>query len=542
MSPLLLFLAACGTPDPDATSGDQVVPVDLTPREMLIRASVDVRGIHPSEEDLAAFEADPSDAHYEQYVDAWLHEDRFLDRMEEVWNGVLRTRTGDTYFDPNDAGLGSLDSRDVADSLGEEPLQLVREIVANDEPWSQIVLADHTMGNAVTAAMWGQTLTGDPNGWSRATYNDGRPMAGVLSSTTLWQRYPSASSNANRHRANNVSRMFLCDDYLSRPVEFSRSDVEAATTEELEDVIRTNPTCVGCHSSLDPLAAHFFGFWWEKDETLAARTRYYAEDENDWQSYAGRAPNYYGQPTSGLRDLAQHLADDPRFTDCAVRTMWQGIQQREATDDDWGDLADFESDFAAGGYTMRALVKSIVTSDTYKHPVDSATISSVKMVSPQQLRDIVAEKTGYEWTFDGRPGLSVNDLGLPVLMGGTDGRYVVDRNTQPTVSAMFVQERLSQAAGYRVAASDLAGETVSAPVLLKYVGVMDTPDANRQGFEDQVRFLYLHLTGIPLAADAPEVDECIDLWKQIFSVTSSPTSAWSGVIAAVLRDPRLLFY
>ncbi len=540
MSPLLLLLSACGTPE--GAAGPGVVAVDLSPREMLIRASVDLRGIHPSEADLAAYEADPTDAHYAQLIDGYLHDDRFLDRMEEVWNGVLRTRTGQTYFDPNEAGLGDLDTRDVADALGEEPLQLVRYIIQNDHPWTDLVLSPHTMGNSVTAAMWDQTLTGDPAGWSPATYNDGRPTAGVLSSTTLWQRYPSAGSNANRHRANNLSRMFLCDDYLTRPVEFSRSEVEATTTEELENVIRTNPTCVGCHSSLDPLAAHFYGFWWEKDETLAARTRYVPGDEGTWASYAGRAPNYFGTPTTGLRDMAERLAADPRYIDCAVKTTFEALEQREVDDDDWTDLATFERDFTAGGFTMRALVKSIVTSDTYKNPVDSETRSSVKTVSPEQLRDIIVDKTGYDWTFDERPGLVTNDMGLPVLLGGTDSLYVTARNYAPSVSSMFVQERLAQAAGYRVAASDLAGETAANPVLLTYVKVTDTPDTNQKAFEDQIRSLYLVLTGIPLAADAEEVDECLDLWKSIFSVTSSPTSAWSGVIAAVLRDPRLLFY
>lgn len=536
----LAFLAACDTPVESQIPG--AVVVDLTPREMLIRLSVDLRGVHPSEADLASFESAPTDVAYEGYADTWMRDDRFLDRMEELWNLTFRTRTGDVYFDPNEAGLGGMDTRDVADSIGEEPLQLARYLIANDLPWTDILLADHTMADETLAAMWGLDRQGEGD-WVPAYYRDGRPMAGVLSMTTTWQRYPSAGSNANRHRANNLSRMFLCDDYLSRPVEFSRADVEAATTEELEDVIRTNPTCVGCHSSLDPLAAHFYGFWWDKEEeTLASRTRYYAGDEGVWQSYAGRAPNYYGTPTAGLRDLAERIAADSRFRDCTVKTMFEAISQREATDADWSEMQAHRAAFEAGGLRMKPLIKSIVTAEGYKNPVDTETISSVKMVSPEQLRTIVADKTTYEWDFEGRSGLGTNDLGLPVLMGGVDSRYVTDRNFQPTVSAMFVQERLAQVAGYRIAASDLAGSTASAPILLQYVAVTDTPDANADAFAEQVRFLYLHLTGIPLAAGAPEVQEGVDLWKQVFSVTSSPTSSWAAVIAAVLRDPNLLFY
>ena len=82
MIPFLL-LAACDQ-DPAAADSIDAVAVDLSPREMLIRLSVDLRGIHPSEADLAAFEADASDVAYERYVDAWMADERFLGRMVQT--------------------------------------------------------------------------------------------------------------------------------------------------------------------------------------------------------------------------------------------------------------------------------------------------------------------------------------------------------------------------------------------------------------------------------------------------------------------------
>jgi len=39
-------------------------------------------------------------------------------------------------------------------------------------------------------------------------------------------RYPSMGGNANRHRANAVSRTLLCDDYLARPIVLNRPAVD----------------------------------------------------------------------------------------------------------------------------------------------------------------------------------------------------------------------------------------------------------------------------------------------------------------------------
>jgi ATPase subunit of ABC transporter with duplicated ATPase domains len=75
----------------------------------------------------------------------------------------------------------------------------------------------------------------------------------------MWWRYPSNGSNYHRGRANAVSRIFLCSDYLSRPVIFPR-DLDLTDEELVLNAIRTNPACVNCHVSLDPLASYLSGF------------------------------------------------------------------------------------------------------------------------------------------------------------------------------------------------------------------------------------------------------------------------------------------
>lgn len=542
MQSLLLALSLAGCGQPEAPADELLL---LSPREQLIRLSVDLRGTHPSEEELLAIEANP--ALYEDFADRYLQSTAFLDRLEEVFDLTYRTRTGETYLDPLELGVGGVSDEQIADSVADEPLRLIRHIVENDLPWTELVLADYTMADPIVAAMWDLDRQSDTEGWTTARYRDGRPHAGVLSMTTMWLRYPSAGANANRHRANNLSRVLLCDDYLARPVSFSRSQIDALTSGDPEDVIRDTATCQSCHSSLDPLAAHFYGFWWEVEGDAPTQMLYRPEDEELWRDYAGREPGYLGRPTANLRELAEMIAEDERFTSCAVQQVFEGFTQRSITAEDWEELATHKAAFEDSGLVMRELVRSVVTSRSYRaakvsDPALAERVPTVHTVSPAQLASIFEGITGYRWTFDGRDGLARNAMGLGVLAGGTDGRYVTTPNHDPSVGLVFIQERLAQSAARNIAAHDLDPARTDDAVMLNFVTALDTPESNPDAFEAQIRDLYLRVRGLPLANEADEPARLAALWKQLYSVEGSAEGAWAGVLSVILRDPRILFY
>lgn len=536
----LLLLAGCAETAPEEAS-----PFErLENRRQLIRLSVDLRGVHPSEEELLSFQE--NDARYEEYVDLWLEDPRFVDRMKEIFNERYLVRTGDTYFDPQDRGLENISDRVMADQMAEEPLALLEYILAEDLPYSTIVTAAHSMATPALAQMWGMDYPADATGWQPATYRDGRPHAGMLSMTTVWSRYPSMGGNANRHRANAISKMFLCDDYLSRPIVLNRAAVDQLTVDP-ENAIRDNPTCQTCHSSLDPLSAHLFGFFTYDEADGIERTVYLPENEEAWRYYAAKPPGYYGRPTESLVDLGESLARDQRFVDCAVETVFEGLTQRDVTNDDWTELSPHANAFAAQGQSLKALARSVVTSEAYRagavlDPETDERVATVKTVSPAQLETIVADITGFTWTFRGRKGLSTNDRGLNVLLGGIDSQFIVRRSYTPSVGGVFAQERLAQAAGHWVAQHDLDPAREGDARLLRYVTVEDTPESAPDAFRGQIHQLYLEITGVPLPADATEPDQLMALWKQQHSVEADPVRAWGMVISAVLRDPLVIFY
>jgi hypothetical protein len=539
MRTLVLALAFVGCAPEEEPSVFELLP----PRQQLIRLSVDLRGVHPSEEELATMDA--GDVLYDDYADLWIEDPRFVDRMKEVFNQRYLVRTGQTYYDGRERGV-DLDRRVLADIVANEPLALLEHVIENDLPYSTMVTAEHSMANPALAALWQMDYPRDGEGWQPATYKDGRPHAGMLSMTTIWSRYPSMGGNANRHRANAISKMFLCDDYLSRPIVLNRAAVDELTLDP-ENAIRANSTCQSCHSTLDPLSATLFGFFTYDDEDGIARTTYLPENEEAWRYYAGKEPAYYGRPTTDLRDLGAQLATDQRFVDCAVETVFEGLTQREITHDDWSELAPHANTFAAEGQSIKKLVASIVKSEAYRAGAvhDEATaerIATVKLTSPAQLESIVEGITGFTWTFRGRRGLSTNDRGIPVLLGGIDSQFITERTYVPSVGGVFTQERLAQAAGYHVAQNDLSPGREGEARLLKFVTAEDTPESNPDAFRGQIHQLYLEITGVPLPADAVEPDQLIALWKYQHSVEADPIRAWGSVVSAVLRDPLVLFY
>jgi hypothetical protein len=532
-----LVLFGCKTEE-EAKQGDFI---KLSPRESLIRLSIDLRGTLPSEAELQAIESDP--ALFEAFVDRYLADPGLADTVADLMDQRLLMRTGDSY------GLmaSSYSAGDLQNAVNNEQLALVRRIIDNDLPWTELVTADYTMANPVLAEALDLRYPAGARGWEKAHYTDGREHAGILTMSTTWLRYPSAGGNANRARANAVSKMLLCDDYLSRPIVLNRAAVDQLTVDP-ETAISTNASCQSCHSTLDPLASHFFGFFVydDDDPTEGGAAVYRPEREEGWRYYSGKSPGYYGTPTGNLTELGAMIAEDRRFVDCTVQTVWEGLTQRMMVDSDWPELSDHAQVFIDNELLLKPLIRSIVTSEEYraKYVLDEALserMSGVKMVSPAQLSNIVAHSTGFRWEFGGTDLLTNQGSGVPVLLGGIDGVSVQKRSYKPSVGSVFVQKRLAYAAAWHVVERDFAEDNTS-PELLKWVLSTDTPDTNPAGFEEQIRQFYVAVTGIPLPAEASEPADLTTLWRQVYSVEGSARKAWAGVLSAVLRDPAVITY
>lgn len=511
-----------GQPDgADDTGGggedDTPVP-QLAAVPRLARLSLDLRGTRPSLDEIAAVQADP--AVLDDYARAWVREDAFLERVGWIWNDSVHTAVwGSTY-----ERFGEL-SFDEWRAMGQEPLRIIRAVVAEDRPFSDVVTSPQLQVHPTTAQLWSDPApTGA--GWQWGAPGDDRPVAGMLSTNALWLRYTADALNYNRQRANAVARIFLCADFLDREGGFT-FEIDADDLTAVEQAVRTEPACVTCHAALDPLAGFFGGFAQRSDPfPLPVYARYSTFMADHFASTV--PPAYYGQPGRDLVDLGAFIAADPRFAACAAERFHTGLvgtppatlPEREA----WADA------FEESGLDARDLAVRIVASDAYG--ADEA-----RMLTPEQLHSAFADLLWWNPGGDETDGL--NPLSWSVehrlLAGGTDDVDVLERNRSLALGPQVVLAHVARRAAPKAVAADLAR-----PLAERRIVPVDATAS-----EDEVRVALAQVRtrflSRPVEADDPAVDRLLALW-QASGGAGDPEAAWGVVVEALLRHPAQAVY
>jgi hypothetical protein len=496
--------------------------LDEVDRAWINRASLDVRGVRPTADEWALAAQDP-----DALVDTFVADARFERRARDLWAEIYRTQVDESEI--LGADLGVPDETAFKDSVGQEPLRLLGYVASHDLPWTTLLTADYTFADEnLGTAFPIDRPAGD--GWIKSHYTDDRPAAGVLATNGFWRRYTSTASNANRGRANAVSRILLCHDYLDQPIGFD-PEIDLADAAAVTSAVREDPACVACHVSLDPIASSLFGFWWFSFKDPVESVRYYPEREALWASFTGVPPSWFGVPTPTLTDLAQAIAADPRFPNCAVEQAWSLLLRRDVRLDDTDAIVHHRDVFLDGGLRLRPLVRSILDDPRYRAPdPDADGDVPLKMVTAPLLASMVEDLTGYRWTDDaGHELLAMDAGGYRTLAGGIDGVDVPTPLRGPNATVPLVQERIAEAASRYVVDTD--------PTRLFTVDVDANPDADT--VRTEVDALWLRVLG--RAPSAGDRDATVQLWLDL-DRAEGPRSAWAGVLCALLRDPTFLLY
>ena len=541
---LSLMLSGCGGEDgspPDANLPPPEENIDYggpDPVAQLFRASLDLRGIRPSLEEIALVEEDPE--MYQALVEGFIDDPRFGDRIVNLYTEVYLTRSDNYTVSASDYGLASDQQFVFARSVGDETLRVLSHIVQNDLPYTELVTADWTMANEVLAQAWPLDYPEGETGWKKVHYTDSRPSAGILASNSLWWRYMSTASNANRGKANAISKILLCNDYLSKNVDFDRS-VNLLDQDALNDALKTNPGCAACHNSLDPLASFLWGTYYRDYDSPSDLKYYHPEREDYWEDYGGIEPAYYGQPGVGLQDLGHYIAADPRFIECAVEQVFSLMTQRDPELQDAPKLSLWRNSFIESGLKMKVLFRHAAMDSEYRSTGMGDGPSSIrKMVTSDMLGSQVTDLTGFSFESGGVPVLETDSGGLRTLAGGIDGNNVTRKATEPMTTLVLVQERFSQAASSYVVAHDR--DNPEQARLFHLIDFHETPKTGEAAMVAQIQSLHLRLFGHRIAADGPEVAANLELWDDLYEVSLTIEDAWAGLLTVLLRDPDFLFY
>lgn len=546
MRPLLALaaLAACGSPDP----ANRAAP-ELSAPHQLLRASMALTGTRPSLAAMKAVAADPGRLPAE--IDALLDRPEFLETVRDIHAESLLVRT-DALLLPNVDVLARRGATRASVNLSvmEEPLKLVEHVVAEGRPYTEIVTADYTLADRNVADVWGMPHDDARGGWQVARWPDGRPAAGILSSSAMWLRHESNGFNFHRERANLVARALLCHDFLSRDVPIDGT-VDLADPGVVAHAVSTRPECASCHQGLDPLASYFFGM--RGFVPLFQLERYpiamWMPGEQDrWMDASGRPPGYFGDPGGDLAGLGRKIAADPRFSACAARRFYGYFAGIDPAEVPFDVAVRLQRELETSGFDARALARAAVT-DTAFVAVDAGGLPSLVKARPEQLARMFEDLTGFRWksfldlSIDGAPfgevDLARSDVfGFRSLAGGIDAEFVTQpARTVNASSALFLRSLSARAAG-RVVDDDLAAPRASRRLL----DAVEVDTTDETAVRAQLAGLHLRLFGDVLDARSPEVTETYSLFRETLRRTGDVRHAWKTTLTGMLQDLRIAFY
>jgi hypothetical protein len=403
-----------------------------------------------------------------------------------------------------------------------------------DEPWSRIVTADWTMAEEILGQIWPlEREAGD--GWQKARYTDGRPASGVLATNGLWWRYTTDASNQNRARAAAITRLMLCEDFLARPVEF---DAGFALSDEdgAANAIKTVPSCQACHAALEPIAASLFGFWWLAQYSAIEMTTYHAEREPMAEEILGVSPEWFGTPISGLAELGQAVAADPRFYRCTAERAAEALWRRAIDLDDFVRIERFREVLMVRASYLD-LLRAITDDEVYQAGIageDDPDEHTRRMITADLLHTMLLDLTGFEWTFGGYEMLRNDSVGERILVGGVDGYSVYRAQQAPGLTWALVTKRMAEAAAATVVSGDLFEGQGK---LLCCVDLATRPESD--AFLEELHNLHWRLYGTVPSEDRLAADAA--LWRTV-DVSHGAGFAWQALVTGMLRDPALLSY
>ena len=514
----------------------------LTGGRLLRRISLDLRGVLPTLAELGQVEADP--AAVETLRDAWLEDPRFEQRLVEIFAEQWHTLVDEflvTHREYQALASSPGSEYPFERSVGEEPLRLMAYLAAGDQPFSEILTADFTLANDLLASIWDLNFSeegsGEGEGWQEARYGDGRPAAGVLATNGLWWRYHTTASNYNRGRVAALVRLLVCEDYLSRPVSLDEASI--AEGEEVEDALRANPYCMGCHASIDPIASALFGFYSLNEYSIFEIDRYHAEREPLGSLLLETAPEWFGTPVADLAGLGKAISEDPRFPTCVVKRTSQALWRRAPTLDDFSQVETLRRSFLASGLQLKALIRAITDTPIYRA---GATVegkeSTVRLLGAPRLASMVEELTGFTWEYQGFDLMRSDTYGYRILSGGVDGAYVSQPQATPSLTWLLVTQRLAEGA------SSVAMEGFGAGDDSLFGSVESSQGPGDAAFEDALKNLVRRLTG--QGATEEHLASLRSLWNQAAGpeseVFGGASRGWRAVLMALLQDPEVLSY
>lgn len=490
----------------------------LDASQTLRRTMLHFAGRLPTEEERQSV-AEGGMSALDAVLEPMMKEPMFLERLDELFNDVLLT---DRYRRSRD-GLDLLNNTEYPhakrirdnwnslstaervvynDAVAREPLRLIRWVVENELPFTEILTANYTVVDDALAEVYGvdDGKTGVRTAKVTTATDIEIPHAGILTTPAFLNRYPTTPTNRSRHRSSVLLRTFLATDLLKiadRPIDISQITAKDNPTLNHE-------SCIVCHRVMDPIAGAFRG-WDERDYEFFRPDKAWHDDM--LHPGFGKVDLPSARYGSALQWLAEQMTADSRFDLAVVYIGWRAMSGRELLSYPAAGSKDFklhlqawESQdaflqeakrvFIENGRRFKPLLTHFIKSEPFRAvrapgsnadellAIDPLGVS--RLVAPEVLNRKIAATTGVRWrrSYDWANNQDwLGSSGFQMLYGGIDSENVVER----TRSINGVMSNL---------ATRMAGEVVCFAV----------PYDFSKPSEERVLFPHVRLEEVPMSA------------------------------------------
>ncbi len=421
-------------------------------------------------------------------------------------------------------------------------------------------------------------------------------VSGALSSEAWYARFVDTATNRNRHRVYQIYKQFLDVDILG----LTNVRGDDATDVDGHPVME-NPSCVTCHSVLDPVGT-LLQFWSHgignrTGSFEIALTRTFPDDAfqagfkgecvvmpgesttpSRWPTEGVTCSTYTADELTGavpntMLWLGKRIVQDEGFVRATVKRLFEGLfgevpvriasfdRQNASTEllaleavqkdyfDYWGQI------FINSGYKMKTLIKEMVTSDYYapaslnvSTPADSF-LGAVNLRTPEMIQRRFLSELNDDWY--------IGDVDYAMYYGGLDYDSVTVRTKDIESIKVAMQSKFGNQATCQNLYLDFEKEA-DQRTLFPYIELGDSDDAK---LIQSIQYLLLILQAQDLPDDHVEVTELVEYWKVFKSMAKSSGGsdeficseggrsrdnsftlhAWHSIVAVLVDDFDYLF-
>jgi hypothetical protein len=250
----------------------------------------------------------------------------------------------------------SFGAETIADAREQTLRTLVDHLLVRKRDYRALFTSRDTFITPSLAAIYDVAA---PPGWTAYTSPADDPRAGLLTQVSFLaaHAHPGRSSATLRGKA--VRELLLCQTVPRPPpnVDFSLledADSRLKTARERLDVHRTNPVCAGCHKITDPIGLAFENF----DGAGQFRSTEHGAAIDASGILDGRA-------FPDLAGLSQAVHDHPQVSACLIRRIYAWATGGAAQPADKPMLEWLGERFAADGYRLPDLLRTVALSSAF---------------------------------------------------------------------------------------------------------------------------------------------------------------------------------